>query len=425
VGEGREESGMADMQVEFAGVKFKNPVVAASGPLGRTFEALKRSILSGVSAVTLKSCNAVPPQDLQPKPGSHVYPKPAHLFLNRYGLSRVMINWEGVPVDFTAEKEAEMIERIKPLAREHDVRIIANVHPDPMYVLDLGMFRKDLVTLMQAGPDLIELCPCPYHFPPELTYPENIAETLPAIRESNRLIFGAVREEVGVPVIVKTNGPVLYGTHADFASMGIGTFHITEGPLFYATIVDIEEMEPLVPGPGVFTYGVHRRPMMNLQVARSRALGDLELMSSGGMWNANDCIERMMCGARLVGLHTAIQYHGHGLFAQILQDISSFLDRKGLRLKEIEGAAVAKIVDQEAHEAWMRERDLADSQIKPVVDMEKCNGCSRCANCIHGGISMQDGQPVLHLDLCVRCGICESICPEEAIALERTQGIAS
>jgi len=416
---------MADLEIEYAGLRFKNPVVAVSGPLGRTFEALRRSILSGASAVTLKSCNAKPPPDLQPKPGSHVYPKPAHLFLNRYGLPRVMINWEGVPVDFTAEKEAEMIARIKPLASEHDVRIIANLHPDPMYVMNLDVLRQDLRTLMEAGPDLLELCPCPYHFPPELTYPERIAETIPAIRESNRLIFGVVREVVDVPVIVKTNGPVLYSTHADFADMGYSTFHLTEGPLFYGTIVDIEEMKPLVPGPGVFTYGVHRRPMMNLQVARSAALSDLELMSSGGMWNANDCIERMMCGARLAGLHTAIQYHGHGLFAQIIEGISSFLDRKGLRLEEIVGVVVPQIVDQEAHEAWMRERDLDDSRIKPVIDMEKCSGCKRCANCIHGGISMENGMPVLHLDLCVRCGICESICPEEAIALEMAREVAS
>jgi dihydropyrimidine dehydrogenase (NAD+) subunit PreA len=131
-----------------------------------------------------------------------------------------------------------------------------------------------------------------------------------------------------------------------------------------------------------------------------------------------------MCGARLVGLHTAIQYHGHALFSQIIEEISAFLDRKGLRLEEIVGAAVPQIVDQEAHEAWMRERDLADSQIRPVIDMEKCNGCKRCASCIHGGISMDDGMPVLHLDLCVRCGICESICPEEAIALERIEQAA-
>lgn len=410
---------MVDLEVEFAGLKFKNPVVAASGPLGRTYEALRRSILAGVSAVTLKSCNAEPPRDLRPKPGCHVYPKPAHLFLNRFGLPRVMINWEGVPVDFTAEKEAEMIEKIRPLADEHDVKIIANVHPDPMYLGDLDMFRKDLRTLMEAGPDLIEFCPCPYHSPPELTYPERIAESLPAIRESNKLIFGVVREEVNVPVIVKTNGPVLYGTHSDFESMGFSTFHITGGPLFYGTIVDIDRMQPLVPGPAVFTYGVHRRPIMNLQVARSKALGELELMSSGGIWSADDCIERMMCGAQLVGLHTAIQYHGHRLFTRIIEEISLFLDRKGLRLEEIFGAAVPQIVDQEAHEAWMRERDLADSQIRPVIDMEECNGCSRCANCIHGGISMRDGLPVLHLDLCVRCGICESICPEEAIVIER------
>lgn len=414
---------MADLRVRYGGLEFKNPIIAVAGPLGRTYQALKKSIEAGVSAVTLKSCNAKPPPGLSPKPGSHVYPKPAHLFLRKYGLPKVMINWEGVPADFSAAMEAELIERIRPLAEEHGVRIIANMHPDPMYIENTEIFRDDLRILMESGPDLIEICPCPYHFPLELTSPDRIAVNAPAMSQVMGGIYDIAMEEADIPVIVKSSGLVFANTYDDLEERGISCFHVAEGPLVYGTVVDVETMKPVAPGPAVMMYGTLRRPILNLMTARTKALGDVKLIGAGGVWNARDCVERMMCGATLVGMHTAIQYHGHKRYGEVISGLSDFLDRKGLTPEEIIGAAVDDIVSDEAHEAFMREHDISDEDIRPVIDMERCNGCKLCANCIHAGIEMEGDTPVLHLENCVRCGICESICPVEAITLERVKEV--
>jgi dihydropyrimidine dehydrogenase (NAD+) subunit PreA len=158
---------------------------------------------------------------------------------------------------------------------------------------------------------------------------------------------------------------------------------------------------------------------MNLQCARTRALGDnFDLMSSSGVWSVNDVIERMMCGAQMVGLHTAIQYHGHKLFTKLIKGLSEWLDKKGMGLQEVVGKAVPKIVSQEAHDDFMRECDRSVDQIKPVIDPEVCNGCGICANCIHGGIAMNEKNAATNLDNCVRCGVCESVCPVDAITMQ-------
>ncbi len=411
---------MADLRVEYAGMEFKNPVVAASGPLGRTYESLKRSIEAGCGAVTLKS-NNVKVKEPGKRRSSHEAPvKPAHVFLSKYGLKQSMINWEGVPTDFTAEDERNLIRKIKPLAKKHGARIIANIHPDPAYVEDLDMFREDIRTLLSAEPDLLETVPCAYHYLDDSPHPEE--EGYDLIAKAMTGIYEAIIDESTVPVIIKANHPFFALTSDFIKQLGVKTVHVTEGPHFVGTIVDIEKMKPLCPGPSVYTYGRHRRPVMNLQSARVKDLfgGDeVKLIASSGMWTAEDCIERMMCGAHLTALHTAIQYHGHGLFTKIIDGISEFLDRKGLGLEQVVGAAVADIVSEEAHDKFMDECDLTSDQIWPEIDLDKCNGCGMCANCIHGGISMEADKPKTDLDLCMRCGVCESVCPVEGIQMAR------
>ncbi len=408
---------MANLNVEYGGLVFKNPIVAASGPLGRTFEALKRSIEAGCGAVALKSNNAKPKETVEPPPSAHIFARPAHTFLGKYGLKNMMINWEGVPVEFTAEKQKAMIERIKPIAKEHDCRVIANMHPDPMYVEDIALFKQDMRTILSAKPDLIEFCVCPYHIPHEVTYPET--QDYDLIDEMMAPVYEAAMEVAEVPVIAKHNGPIFHRSAETFTGLGVTQFHVTEGPQFYGTVVDIESMEPLVPGPAVITYGAHRRPIMNLQCSRTRALGDgFDLMSSGGVWSANDAIERMMCGAQLVALHTAVQYHGHELFTKIITRIDEWLDSRGLELDQIVGKAVPQIVSQEAHDSFMRERNRPAEGIRPVIELDDCNGCGLCANCIHGGISMRDKKAQTHLENCVRCGVCDSVCVPNAITMQ-------
>ena len=55
-------------------------------------------------------------------------------------------------------------------------------------------------------------------------------------------------------------------------------------------------------------------------------------------------------------------------------------------------------------------------QVRPEVDIEKCNGCGRCAElCRVDAISIEFGKAEIDYDRCVGCGWCIRGCPNEAM----------
>lgn len=57
--------------------------------------------------------------------------------------------------------------------------------------------------------------------------------------------------------------------------------------------------------------------------------------------------------------------------------------------------------------------------LQPVVDREKCVGCSNCVKiCIHDAVYMVEEKAYIEPELCVSCGQCAEICPEGAISFD-------
>lgn len=73
---------------------------------------------------------------------------------------------------------------------------------------------------------------------------------------------------------------------------------------------------------------------------------------------------------------------------------------------------------------WMSEPELAQKTgtwrtSRPVVDKEKCNGCSLCeAFCPENTIKIKGQKAVVDYDYCKGCGICANECPSKAISME-------
>lgn len=301
------------------------------------------------------------------------------------------------------------------MAKEHGCFIIGNLSVLETDLQKLPEFAQAVRRIAEAGADSIEIvcaCPCARLSP---------AEDLKSDQKLLTTLLRRAKKETDVPIIAK----LPYEYHAYFMGMlqalkdmGQTLLHIYTR--YRGTVIDIEKMEPLLPGPVAQYYGPIRRPATNLAVALAKAFNhDFEIMSSGGVFSANDCIERMLCGASLVALHTAIQYRGQRLFTNLRDGISDFLNRKQCGASDIVGRVVPQVAATEAFERYKKSLDAPKSTLTLEVDLEKCTGCGLCTNCVYGAWVMKDGIPVLDLELCERCGVCDSLCPVGAIVMRK------
>lgn len=71
--------------------------------------------------------------------------------------------------------------------------------------------------------------------------------------------------------------------------------------------------------------------LATLRRASARASGRLALWASGGIFTAEDVLERLRAGADLVQVYTALVYEGPGFVRRLVRDLSQRLQAEGFR----------------------------------------------------------------------------------------------
>lgn len=389
---------MANLTVKFAGIELKNPIVATAGMPTIKLSGMQKCIEAGVGAVTTKSITF--------DPKMMAFPRPANCFLDKYGSpGSVMTAEAGF---WPPGKGVENVKQIKPMAEKENVKVIANI--------DCGEFKdeelKDLgKKLEDAGADMIEAAPpCPGLMPPEAKrfwYEER--KNLPKIIE-------LLKSAVGIPVYPKAGNDVLTPEAIRIVrEAGAAGLHCVPDAL--GTTIDIETGRPITPIVKL-NYGRNARPMGSYVSTEIRKVTNLPLLSSGGVSTARDAVERIMCGVDLVGICSIIMYRGYKVIGGILKGMDDFMERKGYKsIEDIRGIAVNHVNNYLEFPEFMGQRMVAKEAMKTIINSEKCNSCGKCSVCTYGAITMEADFPKVDLELCERCGVCQSICPTEAIAI--------
>lgn len=290
---------MADMRVNLAGVKLKNPVTAASGTFGFGREYSDFFDISKLGGISVKGLTPLPRQG---NPAPRIAETPMGM-LNSVGLQN-----PGVDAFIAHEL---------PWLKAQGTVIIANISGSTP-----EEYGEMCEKLSAAGVDMIEVnISCPNVKAGGLAYgtrPELAAE-----------VTAVARAHAAVPVMVKLSPNVTDITEIAKAVEGAGADAISLINTLRGMVIDVKTRRPILKmntgglsGPAVLPIAVR-------MVWEVRNAVKLPILGMGGVSSGSDAAQLMLAGAAAVAV-------GAATFAdpmapiRVLEELGELCDSQGL-----------------------------------------------------------------------------------------------
>jgi dihydroorotate dehydrogenase subfamily 1 len=169
--------------------------------------------------------------------------------------------------------------------------------------------------------------------------------------------------------------------------------------------IDIETALPQMGGGDGYGWlsGPALKPLAVRCVHDVASAVDIPVIGCGGVSRGTDAIEMLMAGAVAVQVCTAAILRGPSVFGKIATETGTWLGKHGY-------ASPREVVGLALHRVSTR------LDVPPLLDLDLCNGCGLCElSCDHDAIHVVDGKAVMDEELCVRCGLCVSRCRPGAL----------
>jgi dihydroorotate dehydrogenase (NAD+) catalytic subunit len=316
---------MVDLRVTFCGVKFKNPLVLASGILGITASSWRNVVRHGAGGITTKSLWL----------REHKGHRNPVIIANEY----YMLNAVGVP-DAGVEKAREEIGKFLALRQaQGDIAapIIANIIAGSVH--DFGETAQEIAKIR---PHILEVnISCP-NVEDEFGKPFACVAA-DAARVTREVKSRLKKMRLKIPVCVKLSPNVEDIVEIARAVVDAGADALTimnsAGP---GMAINIETRMPILKNKVGGLTGPALKPLAVKYIYDiHRALPKTPIIGVGGVLTGADAIEMMMAGATLVGVGTGIYYRGVGIFKKITDEIQDWCrDNKVKRLADLIGAVI-------------------------------------------------------------------------------------
>ena len=293
---------MANLGIEFCGVKFKNPTVLASGILGITGSSLANVVKNGAGGVTTKSVW------LEPHKG---HPGPIITATENY-----MLNAVGLP-DGGIEKAKEEIAQYRKLT---DAPLIGNI-----VAYSLENFEELTAKITEFKPDILEVnISCP-NVESEFGTPFACVAG-DAARVTKEVKKALKKVAPKLPVTVKLSPNVeniveIAKAVVDAGADGLTVMN-TVGP---GMAINIESRTPILANRVGGLSGPSLKPLaVKFIYSIRQALPEIPIIGTGGVLTGEDAIEMMMAGATLVGIGTGVYYRGVEVFGLAAAEMNAW-----------------------------------------------------------------------------------------------------
>jgi dihydroorotate dehydrogenase (NAD+) catalytic subunit len=284
-----------NLSVEIAGLKFKNPVMTASGTFGYGEEYSEFVDLNRLGAIVVKGLSITPKQG---NPTPRIVETPSGM-LNAIGLQNIGV--------------AAFINDKLPFLRQFDTPVIANFFGD-----SVEEFVRAAEELSNAegvhGLEMNISCPnkqagwCIFG-----TDPRTMSEVVAAVRKRTRL-----------PLIVKLSPNV-----TDIAAMAkvaedSGADAVSLINTLTGMVIDIRRRTPVLANRIGGLSGPAVRPVAVRMVWETCKAVKIPVIGLGGIMNASDALEFLIAGAKAIAVGTA-NFVNPFATVQIIEGIEKFL----------------------------------------------------------------------------------------------------
>jgi dihydropyrimidine dehydrogenase (NAD+) subunit PreA len=354
---------MADLSVDFAGIKSINPFWLASAPPTNTGEQIMRAFDAGWGGAVWKTLG---------DPIVNVTSRFGGIDLGNHkmmGLNNIELITDR-PIDVNLREISEVKKR----------------YPKHTIIASLMTETKDdwrvlIKRAEDAGADGLELnfgCP---HGMCERGMGSSVGQEPKLLAE----ITAWTKEFATTPVLVKltpNTGDILEPGLAAVAGGGDGISLINT----IKSIIGVD-LNLLVPvprvgkassnggycGPAVKPIALH----MVAALARDPGIR-IPISGIGGIGNWKDAAEFIALGATNVQVCTAVMHYGYRIVEDMIEGLSNYLDEMGMKsVSELRGRAVP------GYQEW-GDLDLGYKLIAKI-DPQKCIGCQLCVTACHDG----------------------------------------
>jgi dihydroorotate dehydrogenase (NAD+) catalytic subunit len=288
------------LAVEVAGMRFKNPLLAASGTFGYGVEHEGTLDLSQLGGIVSKGLY-MEPRDGAPPP--RIAETPSGL-LNAIGLQGIGIR--------------AFVRDVLPRLSKHDTEILVNVCGDTVEeYAEVARVCDDAAGI--AGLEVNISCP-------------NVKKGGMAFGGDPRMtheVVAAVRRATRLPVVPKLSPNV--GDIAVFARAAeeAGADALSCVNTLLGLAIDVESRRPKLGfGTGGLSGPAIRPVAVRLAWQASRAVR-IPVIGIGGIASAEDALEFLIAGCRAVQIGTA-NFVDPGIYERVLAELTSWLERHGL-----------------------------------------------------------------------------------------------
>ncbi|WP_435237755.1 NAD-dependent dihydropyrimidine dehydrogenase subunit PreA [Psychromonas sp. PT13] len=406
---------MADISIEFAGIKSPNPFWLASAPPTDKAYNVERAFEAGWGGVVWKTLGEDPAAVNVSSRYSALYDHNGEVS----GFNNIEL--------ITDRSLAVNLQEITDVKKRWpDRALIVSL----MFPCEEEKWKTVLELVEKTGADGIELnFGCPHGMPER-----GMGAAVGQVPEYVQMVTGWCKQYSTLPVIVKLTPNITdirmparaaKGGGADAVSL-INTINSITG-------IDLDKMaaRPIVDGKS--THGGYCGPAvkpialsMVSEIARDPETAGIPISGIGGIGEWRDAAEFIALGAGSVQVCTAAMIYGFNIVKEMKTGLSNWMDSKGYeKITDFQGLAVPNTTDWK--KLNMNYKVVAD------IDQDKCIGCGRCYQACedtsHQAISvtsLDDGTNKFDIieDNCVGCNLCEITCPvDDCITMdERSQG---